>query len=194
MKNICVYCGANYGVREEYADAARRLARYLAGRDIGIVYGGASRGLMGVLADAMLEARGRVIGVIPVLLQSREIAHRGLTGLHVVNSMHERKAMMAELSDAFVALPGGFGTLEEIVEMLTWAQLGIHRKPCGLLNVRGYFDALLGYLQHAEAEGLLRPQHRTMLQVAEDAEELLALFQDYRAPGDAGPRSRTTMR
>jgi hypothetical protein len=182
MKNICVYCGSNVGVRGEYADAARQLARHLAGAGVGIVYGGASKGIMGILADEMLEAGGEVIGVIPEALQAREIAHRGLNELHVVNSMHERKAMMAELSDAFVALPGGFGTLEEIVEMLTWAQLQIHDKPCALLNVAGYFDGLLSYLDHAVAEGFLRQQHRTMLLVAEDAEELMRCFEEYRAP------------
>jgi hypothetical protein len=182
MKNICVYCGSNPGVRDEYADAARNLARHLAGRGIGVVYGGASKGLMGVLADAMLEAGGSVVGVIPEALQAREIAHLNLTELHVVNSMHERKALMGELSDAFVALPGGFGTLEEIVEMLTWAQLRIHQKPCGVLNVGGYFDSLLAYFEHAEAEGFLRPQHRKMLLVAEDAAELIAGFEEYRPP------------
>jgi uncharacterized protein (TIGR00730 family) len=182
MKNICVYCGSNPGVREEYAGAARNLARHLAGQGIGIVYGGASKGLMGVLADEMLAAGGSVVGVIPAALQAREIAHTNLTELHVVNSMHERKALMAELSDGFVALPGGFGTLEEIVEMLTWAQLQFHRKPCGLLNVAGYFDALLAYFGHAEAEGFLRPRHRKMLRVAEDVTELITLFEEYRAP------------
>jgi len=182
MKNICVYCGSNPGVREEYADAARNLARHLAGHGIGVVYGGASKGLMGVLADSMLAAGGSVVGVIPEALKAREIAHRNLTELHVVNSMHERKALMAELSDAFVALPGGFGTLEEIVEMLTWAQLQIHQKPCGLLNVDGYFDSLLAYFEHAEAEGFLRPQHRKMLLVAENSAELVSLFEEYRAP------------
>jgi hypothetical protein len=136
---------------------------------------------MGILADEMLDAGGKVVGVIPSALQAREIAHVGLTELHVVNSMHERKALMAELSDGFVALPGGFGTLEEIVEMLTWAQLRIHEKPCALLNIAGYFDGLLTYLDHAEAEGFVRPQHRRMLLVAEDAQELMRRFEEYRA-------------
>jgi hypothetical protein len=182
MKTVCVYCGSNVGVRGEYAEAARRLARHLASAGVGIVYGGASRGIMGILADEMLEAGGEVVGVIPEALKAREIAHRGLTELHIVNSMHERKALMAELSDAFVALPGGFGTLEEIVEMLTWAQLQIHGKPCALLNVAGYFDGLLAYLDHAAAEGFLRPQHRKMLLVAGDAGDLLRCFEAYRAP------------
>lgn len=182
MKNICVYCASNAGVRGEYAEAARQLARCLAAAGVGIVYGGASKGIMGVLADEMLEAGGQIVGVIPRALQAREIAHRSLTELHVVNSMHERKAMMAERSDAFVALPGGFGTLEEIVEMLTWAQLRIHDKPCAVLNVQGYFDGLLAYLDHAVAEGFLRPQHRKMLLVARDPEELLRCFETYRPP------------
>lgn len=182
METICVYCGSNTGVREEYADAARKLARHLAARGTGIVYGGASKGLMGILADEMLAAGGSAIGVIPAALQAREIAHLGLTELHVVNSMHERKALMAKLSDGFVALPGGFGTLEEIVEMLTWAQLGLHEKPCGVLNVAGYFDGLLAYFAHAREEGFLRPQHRSMLLVAEDVEDLVARFETYRPP------------
>jgi hypothetical protein len=182
MKNVCVYCGSNKGVREAYADATRKLARHLAAQGVGIVYGGASRGLMGILADEMLRAGGSAIGVIPAALRAREIAHSHLTGLHVVNSMHERKALMAELSDGFVALPGGFGTLEEIVEMLTWAQLQFHAKPCGLLNTDGYFDRLLSWFEHAEAEGFLRPQHRKMLLVASEAPELMAIFEQYRAP------------
>lgn len=182
MKTVCVYCGSNVGVRGEYADAARKLARHLASEGVGIVYGGASKGLMGILADEMLAAGGKVVGVIPAALQAREIAHLGLTELHVVNSMHERKAMMAESSDGFVALPGGFGTLEEIVEALTWAQLRIHEKPCGLLNISGYFDGLLRYLEHAEAEGFLSPQHRAMLVVAEQPADLMRKFAEYRAP------------
>lgn len=181
MDTVCVYCGSNTGVRYEYAEAARELAQHLASAGVGIVYGGASKGLMGILADEMLDAGGKVVGVIPAALQAREIAHVGLTELHVVNSMHERKALMAELSDGFVALPGGFGTLEEIVEMLTWAQLRIHEKPCALLNIAGYFDGLLTYLDHAEAEGFVRPQHRRMLLVAEDAQALMRRFEEYRA-------------
>ncbi|MEX2125357.1 MAG: TIGR00730 family Rossman fold protein [Woeseia sp.] len=182
MKTVCVYCGSRVGVREAYADAARDLARHLAANGVGIVYGGASRGLMGILADEMLANGGSAIGVIPAALQAREIAHTNLTELHVVNSMHERKALMAELSEGFVALPGGFGTLEEIVEMLTWAQLQFHAKPCGLLNAEGYFDRLLAWFDHAEAEGFLRPQHRKMLLVASDAPELMARFEEYQAP------------
>lgn len=182
MKTVCVYCGSNPGVRGEYADAARELAKHLASAGVGIVYGGASKGLMGILADEMLAAGGTVVGIIPAALQAREIAHLGLTELHVVQSMHERKAMMAELSDGFVALPGGFGTLEEIVEALTWAQLRIHEKPCGLLNVAGYFDGLLQYFDHAQAEGFLRPAHRRMLLVAQGPADLMRQFAEYRAP------------
>lgn len=182
IETLCVYCGSSTGVREDYADAARQLAQHLAQNGVGLVYGGASRGLMGVMADAMLAAGGRVAGVIPAALQEKEIAHPDLDELHVVRTMHERKALMSDLSDAFLAMPGGFGTLEEIVEMLTWAQLGIHAKPCGLLDIGGYFDALLGWVEHAEAEGFLRPQHRHMLQVIAEPSEVLACFAGYRAP------------
>jgi uncharacterized protein (TIGR00730 family) len=182
MKTVCVYCGSSAGVDGVYAEEARRLARCFAGKGIGLVYGGASKGLMGLMADEMLGAGGSVTGVIPRALQDREIAHLGLTDLHVVNSMHERKALMAELSDGFVALPGGFGTLEEIVEMLTWAQLRLHAKPCGLFNVAGYFDGLLSFFEHMEAEGFLRPQHRAMLLVADEAAELVSRFEKYNAP------------
>jgi uncharacterized protein (TIGR00730 family) len=182
MKTVCVYCGSNPGAHEAYAAEARRLARCLADEGMGIVYGGAAKGLMGILADEMLAVGGSITGVIPRALQDREIAHPGLNHLHVVNSMHERKALMAELADGFVALPGGFGTLEEIVEMLTWAQLRLHVKPCGLYNVRGYFDGLLAFLGHMEEEGFLRPQHRAMLLVADEPSELVERFRNYNAP------------
>jgi uncharacterized protein (TIGR00730 family) len=182
MKTICVYCGSAPGARSDYRDAAEDLARELLKRDLALVYGGASKGTMGMLADAMLAGGGRVTGVIPRALQRKEIAHRGLDDLHVVESMHERKALMLELSDAFIALPGGFGTLEEIIETLTWAQLGFHNHPCGLLNVRGYFDALLEFFRHAAEEGFLREQHRTMLMVEDEASALLAQFDRYEAP------------
>src|SRR5512146_155412 len=142
-KRICVFCGSNTGTRLAYVEAAQRLGVILAERKLGLVYGGGKVGLMGKLADAVLGAGGEVIGVIPQKLMRKEIAHAGLTDLRVVNSMHERKAMMAELSDAFIAMPGGFGTFEEFCEMVTWAQLGVHRKPCGLLNIEGYYDHLL---------------------------------------------------
>lgn len=182
MKALCVYCGSNTGADGQYAAVARQLGGVLAANGIGLVYGGAGKGLMGVLADAVLAAGGRVRGVIPKALLDKEIAHPGLDELHVVNSMHERKFMMAELSDGFIALPGGFGTLEEIVEMLTWAQLGIHAKPCGLLNVRAYFDQLLAFFGHAESRGFLRPAHREMLLVEPEPEALLARFRAYEPP------------
>lgn len=179
---ICVYCGSSPGAHPDYATTARLLAGELLARNLTLVYGGAGKGLMGILADAMLDGGGRVIGVIPAALQQKEVAHTGLAELHVVQSMHERKALMAELSDGFVALPGGFGTLEEIIETLTWAQLGLHRKPCGLLNIRGYYDALLAFLEHAETEAFLKHQHRSMLLVDADPTRLLSRFANYEAP------------
>ena len=177
---ICVYAGSNPGADPAYAEAAADLARLLAGRGIGVVYGGGRVGLMGILADTALEAGGEVIGVIPQDLMDREIGHGGLTELHVVGSMHERKALMAELSDAFVALPGGAGTLEELIEVYTWSQLGLHAKPMGVLNVRGYYDGLAALLDHAVREGFLRPQHRAALHSAAAPAELLELFEDWR--------------
>src|ERR671920_758599 len=173
---ICVYAGSNPGADPAYAEAAADLARVLAGRGIGVVYGGARVGLMGILADTALEAGGEVIGVMPQSLIDREVGHTGLTELRVVASMHERKAQMAELSDGFVALPGGAGTLEELIEVYTWSQLGLHRKPMGVLNVRGYYDGLEALLDHAVQEGFLREQHRAALHVAGDPEELLERF------------------
>ena len=182
MRRVCVYAGSNPGSDPAYADAARALARLLAERSIGLVYGGGKVGLMGVLADAALAAGGEVIGVMPQALVDREIGHRGLTELRVVGSMHDRKALMADLSDAFVAVPGGIGTLEELIEVYTWSQLGIHTKPCGVLNVRGYYDALAAFLDHAVEEGFLRPQHRAVLTVAADPAELLERLADYDPP------------
>lgn len=173
MKRVCVFCGANVGLRAEYGTAARGLATVLAGRGLGLVYGGGNVGLMGVLADSMLHAGGEVIGVIPQSLVAREVAHRGVTELRIVDSMHQRKALMNELSDAFIALPGGFGTLDEFFEILTWSQLGIHAKPSGLLNVAGYYDSLLAMLDHAVAEGLLRPAHRELVLADTDADALV---------------------
>ena len=182
MHRVCVYAGSNPGSDPAYADAARALASLLAERDIGLVYGGGKVGLMGVLADTALAAGGEVIGVMPQALVDREIAHRGLSELRVVGSMHDRKALMADLSDAFVALPGGIGTLEELIEVYTWSQLGIHDKPCGVLNVRGYYDALASFLDHAVDEGFLRPQHRAVLTVAADPADLLERFAAYDPP------------
>lgn len=182
LQSICVYCGSNAGLRPEYADAARRFGRLLAERHIRLVYGGASVGLMGELADAVLAAGGEVIGVIPHALVAKEVAHHGLSELLVTASMHERKARMAELSDGFVALPGGLGTFEELFEAWTWAQLGIHHKPCALLNVAGYYDRLVGFFEHAEAEGFMRRLHQSMLLVAETPDQLLDAFGAYRPP------------
>lgn len=180
MNRVCVFCGSSPGASPAYAEQARRLGRALAASNIGLVYGGAQVGLMGILADAVLSAGGSVTGVIPQALEEREIAHVGLTDLRIVGSMHERKAMMADLSDGFVALPGGMGTLEELFEILTWSQLGMHKKPCGLLDVGGYFGQLLGFLDHMVAERFLRPEHRALLLVDDDPERLLTRFQEYK--------------
>lgn len=182
MKRVCVFCGSRNGTRDQYVGSARRMGEALARRGIGLVYGGGGIGLMGVLADAALSAGGDVIGVIPQALVAREVAHGGLTDLRVVASMHERKALMAELSDAFVALPGGFGTLEEFCEALTWAQLGIHRKPCGLLNVEGFFDPLLSFFDHAVRERFVGPDHRSLVVVEADPERLLDALRHWEPP------------
>ena len=181
MKSICVFCGGNPGARPSYGAAARRLGEFMAERGMSLVYGGAQVGLMGVIADAVLGGGGEVLGVIPTFLAGKEIAHQGLTELRIVSSMHERKALMAERADAFVALPGGFGTLDELFEILTWAQLGLHQKPCGVLNVDGYFDGLLSYLDHATAEQLIKAEHREMLIAATDPTELLSRMSRYQA-------------
>jgi uncharacterized protein (TIGR00730 family) len=173
MRRICVYCGSNTGARPAYAAAARGLARACAERDLGLVYGGGNVGLMGVLADAAMELGSEVIGVIPRALAEQEVAHTGITKLEVVASMHERKARMAELADAFLALPGGLGTLEELFEVWTWTQLGFHAKPCGLLDVEGYYGPLVGFVERSVSEGFLRPEHRAALLVGTDPAELL---------------------
>jgi uncharacterized protein (TIGR00730 family) len=182
LKNICVYCGSSPGSREAYAEKARALAETLVNRDIGLVYGGASIGLMGAVADHVLRLGGRAVGVIPEALMRKEVAHYQLTEQHVTHSMHERKMRMAELADGFIALPGGLGTLEELFEIWTWAQLGFHGKPCGLLNVEGYYDPLIEFLDHAVTEQFVRPSHRSMLIVEKEPEKLLDRFADYRAP------------
>jgi uncharacterized protein (TIGR00730 family) len=182
MTRVCVFAGSNAGRHQAYAQEAAALGRLLASRGIGVVFGGGKVGLMGILADAAMAAGGEVIGVIPSALVSKEIAHDRLTELRVVQSMHERKAMMAELSDAFIALPGGWGTLEELFEVITWAQLGLHRKPCGLLNAGGYFDPLLTFLTHAVAEGFVREQHAGFLLVGTSGEALLEGFAGYEPP------------
>lgn len=186
MSRVCVFAGSNAGGRPEYAAAARALAAECASRRLGIVYGGGSVGLMGVLADAALAARVEIIGVIPRPLATKEIAHPNLTELHIVESMHERKATMASLVDAFVALPGGLGTFEEALEVLTWAQLGIHAKPVGVLNVEGYYDGLLRWLSHAVGEGFVRREHLGLLLFADAPGELLDRFATWTPP--AGPR------
>jgi uncharacterized protein (TIGR00730 family) len=163
VKRICVFCGSSPGARPEYADAAREMGRVLAESGTGLVYGGGRVGLMGIVADAVMQGGGEVIGVIPDALMRREVGHAGVTDLRVVGSMHERKAVMADLSDGFVAMPGGYGTFEEFCEVITWSQLGIHPKPCGLLNVAGYYAPLLAMFDHAVAEGFVRPPHRAMV-------------------------------
>ena len=182
MKRICVFCGSLEGARPAYAAAARNLGEELVARGLGLVYGGGSVGLMGVLADAVLAAGGEVIGVIPGPLASRELAHAGLTEMHVVGSMHERKAMMAALCDGFLALPGGLGTFEETLEILTWAQLGIHRKPVGVLNVEGYWDGLQRLLAHAVGEGFVRPEYAALLLFGTTAAEILDGVAAWRPP------------
>jgi hypothetical protein len=183
MKRICVFCGASPGNDPRHAEAARALGRAIAARGLELVYGGGSVGLMGTVADAALAAGARVTGVIPEVLQIRELAHRGLSDLRVVGSMHERKALMAELSDGFVALPGGMGTLEELSEVLTWAQLGLHARPVGLLDVGGYYRPLVAFFDQAVSSGFLRPAHRAILQEAEAPERLLDLLAAWRPAG-----------
>jgi hypothetical protein len=163
VKRICVFCGSSPGARPEYADAARDMGRALVEAGMGLVYGGGRVGLMGTVADAVMQAGGEVIGVIPEALMRREVGHHGITDLRVVGSMHERKALMADLSDGFVAMPGGYGTFEEFCEVITWSQLGIHPKPCGLLNVADYYGPLLALFDHAVAEGFVRTQHRELV-------------------------------
>lgn len=182
MRRLCVYCGSSAGGNDAYVRAAEALGRSLCAQGIGLVYGGARVGIMGAIADSVVAGGGEAIGVIPESLMKKELAHDALSALHVVASMHERKSLMAELADGFVALPGGFGTLEEIIEVITWAQLGFHRKPCGFLNVDGYFDALFRFIEHAVGEGFLRAAHRDMLIREENPERLLERFAAYEPP------------
>jgi uncharacterized protein (TIGR00730 family) len=182
VRSVCVFCGSKPGTEPAYATAARGLGRTLARERITLVYGGGRVGLMGVLADAVLEAGGDAIGVIPKALVEREISHTGLPDLRVVGSMHERKAAMSDLSEGFVALPGGTGTLEEFFEVLTWAHLGEHRKPCALLNVDGYFDPLLDVFDHMVRKGFLTEEHRSMVIVETEPESLLEALARYRPP------------
>ena len=183
LRSICVFCGSLPGVRPEYVAAARDFGTLLATSAIRLVYGAGNVGLMGVLADAALAAGGEVIGVIPQRLVDRELAHRGLTDLRIVGSMHERKALMAELSDAFVALPGGLGTYEELCEVLTWSQLGIHNKPCGCLSVLNYYLPLAHMLDHGVAQGFMRPEHRQIPIIESDAGRLLERLTQRAQPG-----------
>jgi uncharacterized protein (TIGR00730 family) len=176
MRRVCVFCGSSKGHDEVHAEAARRLGEALVARGLGLVYGGGHIGLMGILADTVLAAGGKVIGVIPKSLEARELAHGSLTELHVVETMHQRKAAMADLSDAFAALPGGYGTADELFEVLTWAQLGLHSKPIGLLNVSGFFDPLLAWIDRCTAAGFLREKHRQLLRVATTEAALLDLL------------------
>jgi uncharacterized protein (TIGR00730 family) len=182
MKRICVFCGSSPGHDPRYLEAARTMGRTLARRGLGLVYGGGSVGLMGAVADAVLASGGEAVGVIPRVLQIRELAHKSLSTLHVVGSMHERKALMAELSDGFVALPGGMGTLEELSEVLTWAQLGLHSRPVGLLDVAGYYQPLAEFFDRAVGAGFLRPAHRALLLVGDEPAALLDRFEAWRGP------------
>ena len=186
LRRVCVYCGSSLGSRPAFAVAAAGVGRLLAGRGIGVVYGGAAVGLMGIVADAALDAGGEVIGVLPDKLFEHEVGHDRLTELHVVASMHERKAMMSDLADAFIALPGGYGTIEEVVEAVTWTQLGIHDKPVGLLDVEGYFDHLVAFLDRAVDDELLRPDSRSLLLHDDDGPRLLERLRSV--PTGVGPK------
>lgn len=182
MIRICVFCGANAGNDESYRAAAERMGRLMAEHGYELVYGGGSVGLMGVIADAALAAGVRVTGVIPKQLALKEIMHEGLTDLHIVGTMHDRKALMADLSDAFIALPGGFGTLDELFEILTWGQLGEHTKPVGILNIRGYFDRLLSFIDHTISEQFVKEKYRDLYHVDEDPEKLLFAMKSHQPP------------
>lgn len=182
MQRICVYCGSSPGRSEQYAQAAQALAVEMVRRNIGLVYGGANIGIMGTIANHMLQRGGEVIGVLPEFLASKEVAHPQLTELRLVASMHERKAMMAELADGFIALPGGLGTLEELFEILTWAQLGLHSKPCGLLNTQGFYQGLLTFLKHATQEQFISQKHSALLLFEQEPEPLLEKMLHYQAP------------
>lgn len=182
MKSACIYCGSSAGTQPVYLELAMAMGRSLARRGVTLVYGGAAVGLMGAAADGALANGGRVVGVIPSALEDKEIAHRGLSELHVVGSMHERKAQLIDRSDALIALPGGFGTWDELCEAVTWAQLGYHSKPCGVLNVDGYYDGLLMQLERAVADGFVRAHHRDILVVDDDVERLLDRVAQHRVP------------
>jgi uncharacterized protein (TIGR00730 family) len=182
VKRICVFCGSSNGARPGYVTAAQELGVALANAGVGLVYGGGKVGLMGAVADAAMRAGGEVIGVIPQVLVDKEVGHHGLTELHIVKSMHERKAMMEDLSEGFIAMPGGFGTLEEFCEILTWAQLGFHRKPCGILNVDGYYDAMLAFFDYTVTEGFVRPINRAAIVVENTPTNMVSTILTYQPP------------
>lgn len=194
MRRLCVFCGSSAGDRPRYAEQARELGKLLAARNIGLVYGGGHVGLMGVVADAVLAGGGTVVGVIPRSMVERELGHAGLTELHVVETMHQRKALMADLADGFAALPGGFGTADELFEILTWRQLQIHAKPVGLLNTAGYFDPLLAWLEQCVAEGFIRARHRALLIEAAEPGPLLASLLSYQASPEVEKWGETPQR
>lgn len=179
MQRICVFCGSNLGSRSSYRQMAEALGNALVQQQMELVYGGGKVGLMGVVADAVLAAGGRVIGVIPQALMDKEVGHTGLSDLRVVNSMHDRKALMADLADGFIAMPGGFGTFEEFCEVVTWTQLGFHQKPCGLLNIDGFYNPLIAMFDHATAEQFIRPVHRSLVFAADEPESLLEMLRSY---------------
>ncbi|WP_214730037.1 TIGR00730 family Rossman fold protein [Exiguobacterium sp. s168] len=182
MNRLAVFCGSKDGASPVFREAAEKLGQALAAHGIGLVYGGSRVGTMGAVADATLAAQGQAIGVLPHFLQEKELAHPGLTELHLVHSMHERKAKMSELADGFIILPGGPGTMEEFFEVFTWAQLGLHEKPCGVLNIDGYYDPLIALFDTMERQGFLIPEHRAMLIVESDPDRLLERFSTYEAP------------
>ena len=182
MNRICVFCGSSRGSDEVYIEAARQLGLLLLENKIGLVYGGASVGLMGEIANTFIEQAAEIIGVIPRDLAEKEVACTNLSDLRIVNSMHERKSLMVELSDGFIALPGGFGTIEEFFEVLTWAQLSMHGKPCGILNIKGYFDYLIEFLDHMVSQKFIEKEHRSMVIIADTPAKLLTKFQSYRPP------------
>ena len=182
MNRICVFCGSKTGTNPLFLKTAVELGRVLAQRGLGLVYGGASIGLMGAVADSVMGCGGRVVGVIPEAMATKEVAHEGLSEMHVVSSMHERKSMMARLADGFVALPGGFGSFEELLEMITWAQLGIHRKPVAILNVSGYYDPLIQLFERAIEEGFIKPRNRQLVVVKQEPDELLETLLTHELP------------
>ena len=182
MKRICVFCGSNPGINPIYLETAEKLGLFLAAKNIELVYGGGRVGLMGKIADTVMANGGKVIGIIPKSLADKEVAHEGLTELHIVDSMHTRKALMEDLSDGFIALPGGFGTFEELCEIITWAQLGFHSKPCGFLNIQGYYDTLVELFDKATQEKFVREKHRKLVLIESEIEEMFELMVNYKPP------------